>query len=199
MQYESLYSMPMDHLWTPWRYTYVTGAHHARRQGVPEELAAWPGDTGCVFCNLIAAVEYAEAHGMTREQAEKSALIVHRGTDTYVVLNRYPYTSGHVMVLPYAHEASLAALPAEIAHELMDMSQLLENVLGNTYRPDGINLGLNLGKSAGAGVQGHLHLHILPRWTGDTNFMTVVGETRVLPEDLETTWQRVRENFLKNV
>ncbi|HYK35851.1 HIT domain-containing protein [Alloacidobacterium sp.] len=187
----------MDHLWTPWRYTYVTTADNAKRQGVPDELSTWPGDMGCVFCNLIAAVEYAEAHGMTREQAEKAALIVHRSKNTYVVLNRYPYTSGHVMVLPFAHESSLAALPPEIAHELMDMAQRLENVLGSTYHPDGINLGLNLGKSAGAGVQGHLHLHILPRWTGDTNFMTVVGETRVLPEDLETTWQRVRENFLK--
>lgn len=187
----------MDHLWTPWRYTYVTTPDNAARQGVPEELAKWPGDTGCVFCNLIAAVEYAEIHGMSRDQAEKAALIVRRNRKTYVVLNRYPYTSGHLMVLPYAHEASLASLPAEIAHELMDTAQRLEAVLGSTYHPDGINLGLNLGKSAGAGVQGHLHLHILPRWTGDTNFMTVVGETRVLPEDLETTWQRVRENFLK--
>ena len=102
------------------------------------------------------------------------------------------------MVLPYAHESSLAALPVNVAHELMDSAQRLESVLGSTYRPNGINMGLNLGKAAGAGVQGHLHLHILPRWTGDTNFMTVVGETRVLPEDLETTWKRVRENFLKN-
>lgn len=188
----------MDHLWTPWRYTYVTAADNAARQGVPEELAAWSGDTGCVFCNLIAAVEYAEANGMPREQAEKAALIVHRGVKTYVVLNRYPYTSGHIMVLPYEHEASLAALPAEIAHEMMDTSQRMETVLGSAYHPDGINMGLNLGQSAGAGVKGHLHLHILPRWTGDTNFMTVVGETRVLPEDLETTWQRVRENFLKS-
>jgi len=189
----------MDHLWTPWRYSYVTSADSARRQGVPEELSAWPGDKGCVFCNLVASVEYAEANGMPREQAEKAALIVHRGENTYVVLNRFPYTSGHVMVLPYAHESSLAALPSEIAHELMDTAQRMEVVLGETYRPDGVNMGLNLGKAAGAGVQGHLHLHILPRWTGDTNFMTVVGETRVLPEDLETTWQRVRENYLKSV
>jgi ATP adenylyltransferase len=188
----------MDHLWTPWRYSYVTSADNARRQGVPEELSAWPGDKGCVFCNLVASVEYAEAHGMPREQAEKAALIVHRSENTYVVLNRFPYTSGHVMVLPYAHESSLAALPAVVAHELMDTAQRLETVLGKTYRPDGINMGLNLGKAAGAGVQGHLHLHILPRWTGDTNFMTVIGETRVLPEDLETTRKRVRENFLKS-
>jgi len=195
---DSLYWSPMDHLWTPWRYTYVTAADQAKRQGVPDELSAWPGDKGCVFCNLVAAVEYAEAHGMPSEQAEKAALIVHRDQNTYVVLNRYPYTSGHVMVLPYAHEGSLAALPTAVAHELMDTAQKLESVLGSVYHPGGVNMGLNLGKAAGAGVAGHLHLHILPRWTGDTNFMTVVGETRVLPEALETTWERIRENFLKS-
>ena len=181
----------MDHLWTPWRYTYVTTADHAKRQGVPDELSAWPGDKDCVFCNLVAAVEYAEAHGMPSERAEKAALIVHRYKNTFVVLNRYPYTSGHVMVLPYAHESSLAALPQTVAHELMDTAQRLESVLGTTYHPEGINMGLNLGKAAGAGVQGHLHLHVLPRWTGDTNFMTVVGETRVLPEDLDVTYQKL--------
>src|SRR5262249_21331075 len=148
--------------------------------------------------NLIAAVEYAESHGMPTEQAEKAALVVHRDENTYVILNRFPYTSGHVMVLPYAHEGSLAALSVSVAHEVMDTAQRLETVLERTYHPDGVNMGLNLGKSAGAGVAGHLHLHILPRWTGDTNFMTVIGETRVLPEDLETTWQRIRQNYLKN-
>jgi ATP adenylyltransferase len=187
----------MDHLWTPWRYSYVTTADTAKRQGVPEELAAWPGDTGCVFCNMLEAVTYAEANRMPREQAEKAALIVDRGETTFVCLNRFPYTSGHVMVLPYAHEGSLAALPAETAHELMDKAQNLEKILGRVYNPGGINMGLNLGKAAGAGVAGHLHLHVLPRWAGDTNFMTVIGETRVLPEDLETTWQRVREGFAK--
>jgi ATP adenylyltransferase len=186
----------MDHLWTPWRYSYVTGADHDKRQGVPDELAAWPGDHSCVFCNMVAAVEYAETHGMPREQAEKAALIVYRGENTFVCLNRYPYTSGHVMVLPYAHEASLAALPIAVTHEIMDTAQRLEGVFGQIYHPDGINMGLNLGKAAGAGVAGHLHLHVLPRWVGDTNFMTVVGETRILPEDLETTWQRIRDGFL---
>ena len=184
----------MDHLWTPWRYTYVTTADHAKRQGVPDELSAWPGDKGCVFCNLIAAVEYAEAHGMPGGRAEKAALIVYRDKNTFVVLNRYPYTSGHVMALPYAHESSLAALPQTVAHELMDTAQRLESVLGTTYHPEGINMGLNLGKAAGAGVQGHLHLHVLPRWTGDTNFMTTVGETRILPESLDITWKRMRQS-----
>jgi ATP adenylyltransferase len=187
--------MPMDHLWTPWRYTYVTDADRDKRKGVPEELAAWPGDLGCVFCNMVAAVEYAESRGMSSEAAERTALIVHRGENTFICLNRYPYTSGHLMVLPYAHEASLAALPVHVAHEIMDTAQRLELVLGDVYHPEGINMGLNLGKAAGAGVAGHLHLHILPRWTGDTNFMTAVGETRILPEDLEITWQRVREGW----
>jgi ATP adenylyltransferase len=185
----------MDHLWTPWRYAYVTNADRTQRPGVPEELAAWPDDRGCVFCNMIAAVEYAETHGMPREQAEKAALIVDRGEHTFICLNRYPYTSGHLMVLPYAHESSLAALTPDVAHEMMDTAQRLETVLGAVYRPEGCNMGLNLGRAAGAGVAGHLHLHILPRWTGDTNFMTAVGETRILPEDLEVTWQRVREGL----
>jgi ATP adenylyltransferase len=185
----------MDHLWTPWRYTYVTTADQAKRQGVPEELSAWPGDTGCVFCNLLEATKYSENQGMATEEAERAALIVHRGQNTFVCLNRYPYTSGHVMVLPYTHESSLAALPPAAAHEMMDTAQRLEKVLLHIYRPEGINMGLNLGKAAGAGVAGHLHLHVLPRWVGDTNFMTVVGETRVLPEDLLTTWLRIREGF----
>jgi|SRR5579883_307455 ATP adenylyltransferase len=187
----------MDHLWTPWRYTYVTTAEKAKRQGVPLELSAWPGETDCVFCNMLEAVKYAESHGMSTEEAEKAALIVHRGRNIFICLNRYPYTSGHVMVLPYAHESSLAALSADVAHELMDAAQHLEQVLEEVYRPDGINMGLNLGKAAGAGVAGHLHLHVLPRWVGDTNFMTVTAETRVLPEDLETTWKRIRETVVK--
>lgn len=190
-----LYSMAMDHLWTPWRYTYVTGADRTSRKGVPEELSAWPGDLGCVFCNMLAAVDYAEAHGMPREEAEKAALIVGRDKNTFVCLNRYPYTSGHIMVLPYAHEDKFAALSKDVAHEMTDTAQHMETVLERIYRAEGINMGLNLGKAAGAGVAGHLHLHILPRWTGDTNFMTVTGETRVLPEDLSVTWQRIREGL----
>jgi len=196
---QSLYSRPMDHLWTPWRYSYITTADTAKRQGVPEELSAWQGDTGCVFCNMLESVKYAESHGMASELAEKAALIVHRGEHIFICLNRYPYTSGHVMVLPYTHESSLAALPADVAHELMDAAQILERVLEDVYRPEGTNMGLNLGKAAGAGVAGHLHLHVLPRWIGDTNFMTTVGETRVLPEDLETAWKRIREGLGKRL
>jgi ATP adenylyltransferase len=185
----------MDHLWTPWRYAYVTGAHDDRRGGVAKKLDAWPGDLGCVFCNLIASVDYAIANGMSVEEAEAAAGLVYRGKTCFVCLNAFPYTSGHVMVVPYAHLDRLAVLPVETAHELMDLAQRTERVLEATYKPHGFNFGLNVGKAGGAGVAGHLHLHAMPRWLGDTNFMTTVGETRVLPEDLETTWRRLRAGF----
>lgn len=185
----------MDYLWTPWRYSYIKNADRALRQGVPEALDAWPGDHHCVFCNMMAAVDYAMEQGLRREEAERAAGIVLRAERNFVCLNRYPYTSGHLMVVPYEHQSSLAALDREATHEMMDLGQRGERALRGLYHPDGLNLGLNLGKSAGAGVAEHLHLHVLPRWTGDTNFMTVVAETRILPEDLDTTWQRVREAF----
>ena len=185
----------MDYLWTPWRYAYVTGADRATRQGIPEELAAYAGDSGCVFCNMIAAVEHVTENGMPREKAERAALIVLRAEHNYICLNRYPYTSGHIMVVPYEHQSSLATLNAPAAREMMELARQAERALGRIYNPDGFNFGLNLGKAAGAGVAGHLHLHALPRWLGDTNFMTATGETRVLPEDLAITWERVRAAF----
>jgi ATP adenylyltransferase len=185
----------MDHLWTPWRYAYVTTADKAKRQGVPAELSDWPGDLDCVFCNMIVAVDYAIAHGMNKTEAEGAAGIVQRGPTTFVCLNAYPYASGHVMVLPYSHLGSLAALEVPVAHELMETAQRTERVLTSLYSPHGMNLGMNLGKAGGAGVAGHLHLHVLPRWLGDTNFLTVVAETRILPEDLKVTWARMHEAF----
>jgi ATP adenylyltransferase len=183
----------MDHLWTPWRYAYVSSADGAQRQGVPPELAAWPGDHHCVFCNMIAAVRYAEAHGVSADDAEKAAGIILRAERTFLVLNAYPYATGHLMVIPYLHEGSLAALDRSVTHELIDIAQRTELLFQKLYSPHGMNYGLNLGKAAGAGVTGHLHLHGLPRWAGDTNFMTTIGETRVLPEGLDVTWQRMRE------
>lgn len=185
----------MDLLWTPWRYAYVTNADTATRPGVPATLSAWSGDQGCVFCNLIAATDYAIANGMKPEEAEAASGVVVRGKYCYICLNAYPYTSGHVMVVPSAHLDRLALLSTEAAHELMEMAQQTERVLERIYTPHGINFGMNLGKAAGAGVDRHLHLHALPRWAGDTNFMTVIGETRVLPEDLAVTWKRMREAF----
>lgn len=157
----------MDYLWTPWRYTYVSGADKS---------------VGCVFCDAP-------------KEDDRKALIVHRGEHCYVILNRYPYTPGHVMIVPYEHLDELRKLPVEAANEMMALSQRMETVLRELYRPDGINLGMNIGKAAGAGIAGHIHMHVLPRWVADANFISVVGETRVLPETLEVTWGKIREAF----
>lgn len=185
----------MDYLWTPWRYHYVSHADRDKRQGITAKLAAWPGDHDCVFCNLLASADYAIQQGMPSEEAEEAAGIVFRGKSCFLCLNAFPYSSGHVMAIPYAHESSLAALPLETAHELIEIAQRTERALQSLYSPHGMNFGMNLGKAAGAGVAGHLHLHGLPRWVGDTNFMTVVAESRVLPEELSVTWKRMREAF----
>jgi ATP adenylyltransferase len=185
----------MDYLWTPWRYAYLVDADPDGRKGVPEGLAAWPGDCHCVFCNLIAATKYAVDHGSSPTDADRAANIVLRAKHCYVVLNAFPYSSGHVLIVPYAHQDTLAGLDQAAALEMMSLAQRTDAVLRAVYTPQGINLGVNLGKAAGAGVEGHLHMHALPRWLGDSNFMTVIAETRVLPETLETTWGRLREAF----
>jgi len=183
----------MDRLWTPWRYAYVTGAEvKMPKRGVPASLAAWPGDTGCVFCNMIAAVDYAIAHGTPRDEAEAATYILERAEHCFLVLNAYPYNGGHLMVVPYRHEHSLAALPLPEADELLRLARRAERVLRSVYHPDGLNLGLNLGQAAGAGVAEHLHLHAVPRWTADNNFMSVLAETRVLPEMLTDSWHKLR-------
>ncbi len=156
----------MDYLWTPWRFNYVTKA------GAP---------VGCVFCGASAATD------------DREALIVHRAAYNFVILNRFPYTNGHVMVVPYLHVSTLQDLPEPALLEMIRLAQEAEKHLRAIYRPDGVNLGMNIGQSAGAGIASHIHMHILPRWTGDTNFMTVTGETRVLPETLEATWERLRQ------
>jgi ATP adenylyltransferase len=183
----------MDRLWTPWRYAYVTGEETGSlKRGVPEALAAWPGEKHCVFCNMMAAVEYAIEQGMAVEAAEEAAHILERGKNCFVVLNAYPYNGGHLMVVPYEHEASLAGLELETSDEMMRLARRTERVLRAVYRPEGLNFGLNLGRAAGAGVAEHLHLHAVPRWSGDNNFMSVVGETRILPEMLDKSWRRIR-------
>ena len=154
----------MDYLWTPWRYAYVSTAEKA---------------SGCVFCEAVKAGDDAKA------------LIVYRGHHCFVILNAYPYTPGHVMIVPYAHLDELQKLPSEAAGEMMQLSQRMEHVLRELYHPDGINLGMNIGKAAGAGIAGHIHMHVLPRWVADANFVSVVCETRILPETLEVTWKRM--------
>ena len=185
----------MKHLWTPWRYAYLAGERDSGRKGVPEELSAWPGDAGCVFCNLLEAADFALKQGKPAEVVDRAAGIVLRADHTFVCLNRFPYTSGHVMIVPYAHQDSYAAMAPEAAQEMTTLAQRSEIVLREVYSPDGLNMGMNLGQAAGAGIYGHLHLHILPRWMGDANFMTAVGETRVLPETLDTTWERLHTAF----
>jgi ATP adenylyltransferase len=160
----------MDRLWSPWRLPYVTETARS---------------AGCVFCD---APEGAQA-----------SLIVFRGTTCYVILNLYPYNNGHLMVVPNRHIASLAAATHEELCELIELTRLSEVVLGEAYNPHGLNMGINLGKPAGAGVLDHVHMHIVPRWNGDTNFMTVVGETRVLPEELPQSAEKLRPLFEKLV
>jgi len=154
----------MDYLFTPWRYQYVTTADQA---------------PGCIFCQIL-------------ELSDEQARIVLRAEHCFVVLNTFPYTSGHVMVVPYVHTDQLQKLPPAVATEMMALAQRLEGVLRDLYKPDGLNMGMNIGKAAGAGVAGHVHMHILPRWVADASFMTTTSETRVLPETLEITWQRLR-------
>lgn len=184
----------MDRLWTPWRYGYITSTKTEGRKGVPAALEAWDGeDQHCVFCNLIRSVQWGiERDGGDPEPAEKAGYVLARLKNCFICLNAFPYSTGHILVVPYRHEDSLARLTAEESTEAIQAAQKMESALRSVYHPDGINLGLNLGEAAGAGVANHLHFHMLPRWFGDTNFMTVTAETRILPETLETTWQRLR-------
>ena len=197
---ETVYTAPMDRLWTPWRYAYISGEKPGSRAGVPEALDAYPNDNSSVFLNLIGAVRWGyENGGFTKEAAEKAGGVLLQAKHNFVCLNAYPYTSGHVMVVPYQHLDSLAKLPQGAAEELIGLAQRMETLLRKVYRPDGINLGMNLGEAAGAGVAEHLHLHVLPRWFGDSNFMTATAETRILPEALEQTWERLRGELGESV
>ena len=182
----------MDRLWTPWRYNYISGEKPQARKGVPEALEGWPGeDADCVFCNLIRAVEWGVG-ALGVDAAEKAGHVLARLEHCFVCLNAFPYASGHLLIVPLLHTDSLAKLPSDAATELVRVMQRCETALREVYKPDGINLGMNLGQAAGAGVANHLHMHALPRWFGDTNFISVLGETRVLPETLDRTWERVR-------
>jgi ATP adenylyltransferase len=168
----------MDFLFTPWRYAYITTANDPAT---------------CLFCGLIQPKNDQTKADETKD--DEKSLVVHRAKNCFVMLNAFPYTSGHVMIVPYEHVDELIKLSQPAAQEMMELTQRMEGILRELYRPDGINLGMNLGKAAGAGVAGHIHMHILPRWFGDVNFMSAVGETRVLPEDLPSTYKRIRAKF----
>jgi ATP adenylyltransferase len=157
----------MDYIFTPWRYAYISKA----------------GKTpGCVFCESV-------------KREDREALILHRGEHCFILLNAFPYTSGHAMIVPYQHVDELQKLSPAAAAEMMALSQRMERALRAAYKPDGINLGMNIGAAAGAGVAGHIHMHVLPRWIADSNFMTAVGETRVVPEGLGTTWEKLKKQL----
>src|SRR5205085_12258466 len=126
---------------------------------------------------------------------DETHFVLYRCVHSFVTLNLYPYTSGHLMIAPFAHVGEFDSAPKEVTDEMMDLAKRCETALREAYHPDGFNLGMNLGRAAGAGIADHIHLHIMPRWAGDTNFMTTVGETRVLPEDPSTTYRKVREKF----
>lgn len=158
----------MEHLWTPWRMAYLCGED--------------PPPEGCLFC--------------TKPQAEDAEVhIVHRGQLCYVVLNRFPYNNGHLMVIPYVHKPSPQDLDLATLTDMMALVQLCLRVVQEAYHPQGFNLGMNVGKVAGAGIADHVHLHIVPRWEGDTNYMTTVAETRTIPEWLDQTYARLRPLF----
>ena len=164
----------MDRLWSPWRYDYIKSGS-SDKAGQP---------AACIFCSL-----------QENTDDDEKNFIVHRATHNFVVLNIYPYISGHLLIVPYAHLGELDAAPKETTDELMDLSKRSQTILRETYHPQGFNLGMNLGRSAGAGVAEHIHLHIMPRWTGDANFMSTIGETRVIPEDLSETYRKLHGKF----
>ncbi|MEE8178134.1 MAG: HIT domain-containing protein [Acidobacteriota bacterium] len=162
----------MDYLWSPWRYQYVT-------QHPPPE--------GCVFC--------AKIQDKPQQENDEENFVLHRGRNNFVILNLFPYTSGHLMVVPYRHIGQLSAADDATWTEMMALTRKAEQALQQAYRPDGINLGMNIGKSAGAGIAEHIHMHVLPRWHADSNFVTVIGETRVLPEALSDTYRKLKPLF----
>ena len=163
----------MDRLWSPWRYEYIASSD-----------AANPEVSGCVFCMLRDDPDKDEAN-----------FVIHRASHNFVVLNLYPYISGHLLIVPYEHVAELDAATKETTDELMDLTKRSQTALRDAYQPTGFNIGMNLGRSAGAGIVDHIHIHILPRWVGDTNFMSTGGNTRVIPEDLSTTYEKLRTRY----
>jgi ATP adenylyltransferase len=162
----------MDLLWTPWRFRYITGT------------SSEPAANSCVFCSIRDA-----------NQSDEQTYVLHRAEYNFVVLNIYPYGSGHLLIVPYEHVADLDQASKKTTDELMDLAKHCQRALREAYQPHGFNLGFNLGRSAGAGVAGHIHMHILPRWMGDANFMTTIAETRVVPEDLAETYTKLKGKF----
>jgi len=164
----------VDVLWSPWRYDYIKS----------DKTEADTDSSGCVFCDIL-----------KNSASDVEKFILHRAEFNFVILNIYPYISGHLMAVPYEHFSTLGEAPKAATDELMDLTKKCQVNLLKAYEPHGINLGMNLGKAAGAGVAEHFHMHILPRWEGDANFMTAIGETRTIPESLDTTYEKLKPYF----
>ncbi len=167
--------MSLDNLWAGWRHDYIKRATERERSGTSDEAA-------CVFCRLAESGPPSEDN-----------LVVWRGEWSFVVLNAYPYSSGHVLVLPLRHVGALGDLTELESAEVWMATRAAVAAIESAYEPDGLNLGANLGRAAGAGIPEHVHMHVLPRWSGDTNFMTSVAGTRVMPETLETAWKKLTD------
>ena len=158
----------MDRLWTPWRFEYISKVDQA---------------TSCVFCSILG------------EPKDPENLVLYRGRTVFVIMNLFPYTSGHLLIVANRHISTLNEASEEELVEFIHLARHCENALRQEYHPNGFNLGFNVGRAAGAGIEQHLHMHVLPRWVGDSNFVSIVGETRVLPEELQTTYQRLSPYF----
>jgi len=161
----------VETLWSPWRYDYIKSGSGGEQ-------------SGCVFCEILKTPERDETN-----------FVLHRASHNFIVLNIYPYISGHLLIVPFDHVADLDRAAKETTDELMDLTKQCQTALRDVYHPGGFNIGLNQGRPAGAGIADHLHIHIMPRWAGDTNFMTTVGDTRVIPEDLATTYGKLKGCF----
>jgi len=157
----------LERLWTPWRMEYILGEKSA----------------GCIFCDK------------PEEDNDRGNLILYRGEKVFVIMNKYPYNNGHLMVTPYAHVSDLTLLDGETVTDLMGAVQRCSAVMKEVLGPEGFNVGMNIGKAGGAGIDDHLHMHIVPRWSGDTNFMTVMADTRVMPEYLDETYMKLYPHF----
>lgn len=158
----------MKDIFAPWRIAYIQSTDRP---------------SGCIFCSFPS------------QDADENNLIIYRGKESFVILNRYPYNSGHLMIVPYRHTADYCSLSVTEVSEIHHLSSIAINVMKKTLKPEGFNLGVNLGKVAGAGVEDHVHLHVVPRWNGDTNFMPVMGDVRVIPQSLEETYRVFRDSW----
>ena len=162
----------MHKLWATWRMAYITGKHK---------------DEGCVFCNAYKSAK------------DEDVLILHRGCHCFIIMNLFPYNNGHVMVIPYRHTDDITSLTNEESLEMMEFVRLTTKAMKKALNPHGFNIGMNVGSMAGAGIADHLHMHIVPRWQGDTNFMPVVSETRVISEHIESTYNKLRTAILEEL